>query len=95
MIASPETLRLQLSRVAARRPQVLDDPENGLPVYEPFICAGCLFRKFLHPLTYTSMDRNTHLNEVTMDIVFIGALALFAALIWGMTHGCAKLGERK
>jgi len=30
-----------------------------------------------------------------MDIVFIGAIALFSALIWGMTSGCAKLGERK
>jgi hypothetical protein len=34
-------------------------------------------------------------NEVTMDIVFIGAIALFAALIWGMASGCARLGERK
>jgi len=34
-------------------------------------------------------------NEVTMDIVFIGAIVLFAALIWGMTNGCARLGERK
>lgn len=30
-----------------------------------------------------------------MDIVFIGAMALFFALIWGMTAGCAQLGERK
>lgn len=30
-----------------------------------------------------------------MDIVFIGAIALFAGLIWGMTNGCARLGERK
>jgi hypothetical protein len=30
-----------------------------------------------------------------MDIVFIGAIVLFAALIWGMTNGCARLGERK
>lgn len=30
-----------------------------------------------------------------MDIVFISAIALFAILIAGMTHGCAKLGERK
>ena len=29
-----------------------------------------------------------------MDIVFIGAIALFAALTWGMALGCAKLGER-
>lgn len=30
-----------------------------------------------------------------MDIIFIGAIALFLALMWGMTAGCAKLGERK
>jgi hypothetical protein len=30
-----------------------------------------------------------------MDIVFIGAIALFTVLIAGMAHGCAKLGERK
>lgn len=30
-----------------------------------------------------------------MDIVFIGAIALFAALTWGMAAGCARLGERK
>jgi hypothetical protein len=30
-----------------------------------------------------------------MDIVFIGAIALFTALIAGMANGCAKLGERK
>lgn len=30
-----------------------------------------------------------------MDIVFIGAIVLFSALIWGMTSTCAKLGERK
>jgi hypothetical protein len=30
-----------------------------------------------------------------MDIVFIGAIALFAILILGMASGCAKLGERK
>ena len=34
-------------------------------------------------------------NGVTMDIVFIGAIVLFAALIWGMTNGRARLGERK
>ncbi len=30
-----------------------------------------------------------------MDIVFIGAIALFTALIRAMASGCAKLGERK
>ncbi len=30
-----------------------------------------------------------------MDIVFIGAIALFAALIWGMASACSRLGERK
>ena len=30
-----------------------------------------------------------------MDIVFIGAIALFTALTWAMASGCAKLGERK
>jgi hypothetical protein len=30
-----------------------------------------------------------------MDIVFIGAIVLFAVLIAGMAHGCARLGERK
>jgi hypothetical protein len=50
---------------------------------------------FYAPFPTLQGSRNTHLNEVTMDIVFIGAIALFATLIWGMTHGCAKLGERK
>jgi hypothetical protein len=30
-----------------------------------------------------------------MDIVFIGAIVLFAALVVGMAEGCARLGERK
>jgi hypothetical protein len=30
-----------------------------------------------------------------MDFVFIGAIALFFALTWGMAGGCAQLGERK
>ena len=29
-----------------------------------------------------------------MDFVFIGAIALFAALTWGMALGCATLGAR-
>jgi hypothetical protein len=29
-----------------------------------------------------------------MDIVFIGAIALFTILVAWMAHGCAKLGER-
>jgi hypothetical protein len=29
-----------------------------------------------------------------MDLVFIGAIALFTLLIAGMVHGCARLGER-
>jgi hypothetical protein len=29
-----------------------------------------------------------------MDIVFIGVIALFAALTAAMAYGCAKLGER-
>jgi hypothetical protein len=33
--------------------------------------------------------------EVLMDIVFIGAIVLFAVLILGMASGCARLGERK
>lgn len=30
-----------------------------------------------------------------MDIVFIVAIVLFAAGIWAMVSGCARLGERK
>jgi hypothetical protein len=30
-----------------------------------------------------------------MDIVFIGAIALFVAMIWGMAIACSRLGERK
>jgi hypothetical protein len=30
-----------------------------------------------------------------MDIVFIGAIAIFAAATWAMAAGCARLGERK
>lgn len=30
-----------------------------------------------------------------MDIVFVGAIALFFALMWAMAQGCARLGERK
>lgn len=30
-----------------------------------------------------------------MDIVFIGAIVLFSALILGMASGCGRLGERK
>lgn len=30
-----------------------------------------------------------------MDIVFIGAVVVFAALVWAMAEGCAQLGERK
>jgi hypothetical protein len=30
-----------------------------------------------------------------MDILFIGAIVLFTALILGMASACAKLGERK
>ncbi len=30
-----------------------------------------------------------------MDIVFIGAIAAFTALIWAMAAGCARLGEHK
>ncbi|WP_198119984.1 potassium ABC transporter ATPase [Massilia rhizosphaerae] len=30
-----------------------------------------------------------------MDIVFIGAIVVFATLTWGMACGCARLGERK
>jgi len=30
-----------------------------------------------------------------MDIVFIGAIVLFAALTWAMASGCTQLGERK
>ena len=30
-----------------------------------------------------------------MDIVFIGAIALFFVLTWGMASACAKLGERR
>jgi hypothetical protein len=30
-----------------------------------------------------------------MDIVLIGAIALFTVLIAAMAHGCAALGERK
>lgn len=30
-----------------------------------------------------------------MDFVFIGAIVLLTALIWGMASACARLGERK
>lgn len=30
-----------------------------------------------------------------MDIVFIAAIVLFLALVWGMANGCARLGARK
>jgi hypothetical protein len=30
-----------------------------------------------------------------MDILFIGAIAAFAALTWAMAAGCAQLGEHK
>jgi hypothetical protein len=30
-----------------------------------------------------------------MDIVFIGAIVILTALIWGMTSACAQLGERQ
>jgi hypothetical protein len=35
------------------------------------------------------------ISRCSMDIVFIGAIAVFFALMWGMTVGCAQLGERK
>jgi hypothetical protein len=30
-----------------------------------------------------------------MDIVFVAAILLFPALIWGMANACATLGARK
>jgi hypothetical protein len=30
-----------------------------------------------------------------MDIVFVGAIVAFSALIWAMAVGCAQLGEHK
>jgi hypothetical protein len=30
-----------------------------------------------------------------MDIVFIGAIAVFFALTWGLAAACARLGERQ
>lgn len=30
-----------------------------------------------------------------MDIVSIGAIAVFAALTWAMVSGCSRLGEGK
>jgi hypothetical protein len=30
-----------------------------------------------------------------MDIVFIGAIVVLAALVWAMAAGCAQLGEQK
>jgi hypothetical protein len=68
----------KVTRAAPARLRIFYTPS---PTFNPILTPDPVTFDICHP----------HMENTTMDVLFIGGLAIFAALTYGLIAGCEKL----